>query len=90
MNYEDKDIPADLAKLALAAQSACNASGLIHALDKVVDRLWYLARESNAGTDWVNGHPVLTMVLNQLVYLNTGKTIDIPSDVWEKVSKAAN
>jgi len=71
--YTTDDIPdaEKLADILLITQSACNASGLLHHLDKVMGLLWDLAGKKKQGTDWVNQHPVLTLYLGQLNYLNS-------------------
>ena len=56
---------------ALDAQSACNASGLIHSLHETIDRVWDEARENGLGTDWVNGHPILRLYAEQLSFLSS-------------------
>ena len=65
-------IPEDMAHLALLSQTACNASGLIHELSKIVTRLWDQANRESRGTDWVNRHPVVVLFVAQLSHLSRG------------------
>lgn len=64
-------------RLALQIQNACNASGMIHSLDRVVSILWNEARALEAsgeggGAEHVNKHPALRLFLHQLVYISMG------------------
>ncbi|SRR6266849_5707134 len=61
----------DAAKLALDIQNASNLSGVVHFLNDVVtDVLWPEARRFGKGTDYVNTHPIITLILAKLVSLN--------------------
>ena len=57
-------------QFALYAQSACNASGIIHGLSDVVSRVWDEARERGQGTDWVNHHAIVRLYVEQLIHLS--------------------
>jgi hypothetical protein len=56
---------------ALDAQTACNASGLIHSLHETIDRIWEEARMNGQGTEWVNTHPILRLYAEQLSFLSS-------------------
>ncbi len=73
--YTNEDVPVELAKDALAVQDACNLSGLVFSLAKVMQALCDHPR--NAGTDWRNHHPVLVLWLSKLQSLNTRDTSDV-------------
>lgn len=55
---------------ALYVQSACNLSGIVYSLDKVVIRV----REEPdcTGTEFVNKHPIVKMYVWQLCWLSWG------------------
>lgn len=89
INYEVEDIPPKMASDALLAQSACNASALIHVLNGVITELWGISHQRCLGTDWVNQHPLVSMYLNQLTHLNTGTTIPVSNRNWSLVELAA-
>ena len=56
---------------ALAAQDACNLSGVLASFHAVVsDVIWPEARRLGKGTAWVNGHPIVAMFLAKLTDLN--------------------
>jgi hypothetical protein len=57
---------------AINVQDACNLSGVVKSLARVMDKIWDEAREGNRGTDWVNRHPIVRLYIEQLVYLNHG------------------
>ena len=70
ITYTEEDITPYHAQLVIDIQSACNASGVIHSLDKVITGLWEMPQAKKIGTAWVNQHPVVTMFLAQLIHLN--------------------
>ena len=55
---------------AMYSQGAVNASGLIHSLSEVMDKIWGDAFDMQMGSDWVNRHPILRLYLEQLVMIN--------------------
>jgi len=55
---------------AMDSQSACNASGLIHSLADVTERIWKEARIKGEGTDFVNTHPIVVLYVTQLAHLS--------------------
>ena len=66
---ENKKItPADY-RDAIQCQNACNSSGLIHSLDRVIDKIWDEGRRFGLGTDYVNTHPIVVLYLNALAGL---------------------
>lgn len=54
---------------AILSQSACNLSGIVHAMSRVMDRIWEEARENGQGTDWVNSHPICRLYAEQISHL---------------------
>ena len=86
MSQYEKDyegIPEDMARFALYSQTAVNASGLIHSLDKFVTELWEQAHEKGKGTDWVNRHPVLVLFATQLAHLSRCESME----VWDEAKR---
>ncbi len=63
-------------ELALSAQSACNLGAVVHSLDAIVDHLQAVAWDSSKGTDWINQHPAVRLICEQLSYLSGGRTYD--------------
>ncbi len=59
----------ELAKESLDVQNACNASGVVHAMSRMMTDLWEIAREKGKGTDWVNQHPIVIVYLDKLASL---------------------
>ena len=59
----------EAAKQALAVQDACNLSGVVHALDKIVTLLWEEANRTGGGTEWVNRHPITVLFVDKLADL---------------------
>jgi len=55
---------------AFLVQSGCNASGIVRSLDIMMAKLWEEAHHREKGTDWINGHPLVTLYLAQLCHLN--------------------
>lgn len=53
---------------AIAAQSACNLSGLAHSLSSIVSRIW---KEPDCnGTEYVNTHPIVVLYAAQIAFLS--------------------
>ena len=67
--------PADYQN-AIDAQSACNLSGVAHALSKIVPRIW--DEPDCTGTDYMNRHPITVLYASQIIYLAGG---GLPSDM---------
>jgi hypothetical protein len=59
-----------LAAEALAAQDACNLSGVVHSFAEVLDDLWLHAQAAGQGTDWVNRHPITRAFVGKLASLS--------------------
>ncbi len=59
---------------ALISQSVCNLSGLAHSLAGFVTQI--RQEPECTGTDYVNKHPVVRLLLEQMVYLNCYGSID--------------
>ncbi|MHC4434967.1 MAG: hypothetical protein ACYTBS_24275 [Planctomycetota bacterium] len=70
---------------ALFSQSACNLSGLVHALSEVVDRIWVEARLRGEGTEYVNNHPIVRLYVEQLQHLCKTSYADAHSFVSAKL-----
>jgi hypothetical protein len=60
----------ELAQEALSVQDACNLSGVVHAMSRVMSDLWDHARQAGQGTDWVNRHPITQVFIDKLVQLS--------------------
>lgn len=59
------------AQTALDCQNASNLSGVLVSLNEIIQNvLWPEARRLGKGTDWVNGHPIVGLILDKLVDLN--------------------
>lgn len=92
IKYNIDDIPAGMADEALLVQSACNLSGVAHALSQALDKIWKHAQEKGKGMDWVNQHPIVSMYLNQLCHLNCGDVSPnerVSLEFWNLCEKAA-
>jgi hypothetical protein len=64
-------------EMAIAAQSACNLSGVVHSFSEVLPRIWEEARQLGKGTEWVNQHPLCILYaekMHDLVGLCLGET----------------
>ena len=59
--------------MALHSQSASNLSGLVHSLSMVLEGIWEEARAKGEGTDFVNGHPIVRLYIEQLNHLCRGE-----------------
>lgn len=80
MNYREA------AQTALDVQDACNLSGVVHSLDKVVDAVWEEARRQGKGTAFVNESPIVYLFLDKLMSLNRRQCLC--SDNMDSYSKA--
>ena len=91
-DYLPEVIPVQMAQDALYAQSACNLSGLGHSLGKHLGELWVIAHKKGVGTDWVNGHPIVTMFLAHMTYLNDHEAETLPKhmDAWTLCKKVVD
>ncbi len=58
---------------AIDVQNACNASGVIHSLSRIVSYIWEEEvnkhPEEKRGTEYVNTHPVVILFLDKLCSL---------------------
>jgi len=59
----------EAAAMALAAQSACNLSGVVHSMSQAVTLLWEKALADGEGTTWVNNHPIMVLFAVQVAHL---------------------
>lgn len=72
---------------ALACQSACNLSGVVHSFSKVVSKIWDESNAANEGTDWVNTHPICRLYAEQIAHLS-GAGSPTNADTYFEASKA--
>src|SRR3990172_5961999 len=56
-------------KNAVFSQSACNLSGIVHELSRVISKIWNEAHELGFGTEWVNAHPIARLYAEQIFHL---------------------
>lgn len=82
------DSLAKLARGALAAQNACNLSGVVHSFSQTMTELWAHAHANGEGTDWVNTHPVSILYSAQIAWLSSGAIAD--SDLYYKAHNACS
>ena len=62
---------------AINSQDAVNASGLVHSLQPIMVKLADSA--GYIGTKWRNQHPIVTLYMTQIMYLNDPATLpDVP------------
>jgi hypothetical protein len=54
------------AKQVIMLQDACNLSGLVHDFPNMINAVWEEARRQEKGTDWVNTHPIVIMMVSKL------------------------
>jgi hypothetical protein len=71
---------------ALDSQSACNLSGLAHFLVRVLDEL--RATGIN-GTDNLNAHPIVRLVVAQMAHLAFGSFDCGAGDLWQRAYQLA-
>ena len=77
----------EAAQLALDMQNAVNLSGLVHTFDQICsEALWPAAREIGEGTQWVNKHPIVMLILDKLCSLNG--VYAVPTDEWQAAYSA--
>jgi hypothetical protein len=58
------------AQLVIELQDACNLSGLVHDFPNFIDAVWEEAHRLNKGTDYVNTHPIVVMMVSKLADLS--------------------
>lgn len=74
---------------ALAVQDACNLSGVVKDLARVVDLLWVEARALGLGTGFVNQHPIIVLYVDKLAALARCQyNTDVLSKAYDEVHKA--
>jgi len=70
------------AQTAIDCQDACNLSGVAKSLaGPVMDALWAEARRLERGTEWINQHPIVTLMIDKLASLNR---TDCSVQSWSK------
>jgi len=57
------------AQAALASQTACNLSGVVHSMSQAATLLWKEALANGEGTTWVNNHPIMVLFATQVAHL---------------------
>lgn len=72
-------------QMALASQSACNLSGIVHSFSQVISKIWEDVRAEGGGTDQVNRHPISVLYGSQIGWLSSAC---LPAEVvWEEAKK---
>lgn len=61
---------------AIDLQNACNLSGLAQTLAQMTTEIWEEARENGEGTEYVNRHPAVVLMLAQMLALSTGEELN--------------
>ena len=84
-NLLDKQLTIWDYEKAMTSQNACNASGLIHAMVEVTEKIWVEARLLGKGTEYVNSHPILRLYIEQLQHLNKTSYHDAHSHVADRL-----
>jgi hypothetical protein len=85
-----------IAQTAIDCQNACNAAGVAHSLASTVfPVIWQHARRTGKGTNWVNSHPIVYVMLHKLVDLNDSDVscfmpVSQRFDLVERIAKAAS
>jgi|ERR671922_1389515 hypothetical protein len=72
------------------SQTACNVSGLVHSLAGVIDRVWRDARDRGEGTAFVNGHPLVRLDAEQILYLSSGTSWEDAMEIVRKHQEASH
>lgn len=67
------------ARAALYSQDACNVSGLVHSLNKIMPGIWEDAHAAGLGTAAVNTHPVVRLFAEQIMHLSRSGADDTES-----------
>ena len=70
-------IPKEHYRSALAAQDACNLSGIVHSFANILTDLQVEAAEQGEGTEWVNNHPISILFADKIADLTCGGTRQI-------------
>lgn len=70
---------------AIDSQNACNLSGVIHSLSRVLPAIW---AESN-GTDEVNQHPIVKLYAEQIAHLSNGREYSNAHNICQCKAKRA-
>lgn len=69
---------------ALYAQSACNLSGIVTSLSKVMPKIWEDVRAAGQGTEQVNRHAIPRLYAEQIAHLTgAGMPVHGESDYGE-------
>lgn len=70
----------------LAAQTACNLSGLVMDLQTFMQAIWVEARAFGQGTQYANRHPIVSLFLHQMAHLNK-VNCDLLGAQWHTLAK---
>ena len=84
---EEKGLTPDDYQKAIWAQSACNLSGIVHSLSRIMPRIWEEARAAGKGTTYVNEHPIVRLFAEQITWLSRKRDYHRASDICEKGAK---
>lgn len=60
---------------AIQVQNACNLSGVVHSLSRMLPDIRDEVNAAGGGTEEVNRHPIVTLFIEKLVSLN-GRWVD--------------
>jgi hypothetical protein len=76
---------------AIDAENACNLSGLAHTLAQMMPIIWDEARRLGEGTEYVNTHPAVVLMLNTMIGLATGDVLrpSALSIAWDQCRQRA-
>jgi len=81
------------AQQALDVQDACNLSGVVFAMARMMEDLCAIGREINQGTSWRNSHPITRLFvdkLNSLACTNVNTVCVQAYDNCEKLAKGGS
>lgn len=69
--HKDSLTPQDY-RNAIDAQSACNLSGIVYSLERVMKKICKEAEVHGHGTEWKNNHPIARLYAEQIMHLSSG------------------
>ena len=83
------------AQKAIDMQDACNLSGLVNDFPRITHAIWEEANRLGKGTEFVNTHPIVILVLDKLCDLArmdhfSGRSMEIFGKAYEECKKLAN
>ena len=77
----------DAAEAAIAVQSACNLSGVVHSFHEAMNILNDEAHKTGKGTDWTNNHPICRLFAEQISHLTRNTDYYDASRECEKLAQ---